>query len=72
MVSKVLEFLLLDHLESIFIDAGLPHINQSAYRRGVSFADAIFATQDVISRNFKGGSQVYMFLYNLQNGFDSV
>ena len=32
MFSKVLEFLLLDRLESIFVDAGLPHINQSAYR----------------------------------------
>ena len=32
MVAKVLEFLVLDRLESIFVDAGLPHINQSAYR----------------------------------------
>lgn len=32
-VAKVLEFLL---IESIFMDAGLPHINQSAYRRGVN------------------------------------
>ena len=32
MFSKVLEFLVLDRLESIFVDAGLPHINQSAYR----------------------------------------
>ena len=32
MFSKVLEFLLLDRLESIFVDAGLSHINQSAYR----------------------------------------
>ena len=32
MVAKVLEFLVLARLESIFIDAGLPHINQSAYR----------------------------------------
>ena len=29
MVAKVLEFLLLDRLESVFVDAGLPHVNQS-------------------------------------------
>ena len=27
-VAKVLEFLLLEHLESIFLEAGLPHVNQ--------------------------------------------
>ena len=43
MVSKVLEFLILERLESVFVAAGLPHINQSAYRRAVSCADAIFA-----------------------------
>ena len=32
MVAKVLEFLLLGRLESFFVNAGLPHINQSAYR----------------------------------------
>ena len=58
MVAKVLEFLLLDRLESILVDAGLPHVNQSAYRRGVSCADAIFATQEVISRYLKAGSKV--------------
>lgn len=50
MVVKVLEYLLLDRLESIFVDAGLSHINLTAYRRGVSCAEANFATQEVISR----------------------
>ena len=45
MVAKVLEFLLLERLESIFLEAGLPHINQSAYRKAVSCVDVIFATQ---------------------------
>ena len=72
MIAKVLEFLLLDRLQSILVDAGLPHVNQSAYRRGVSCADAIFATQEVISRYLKGGSKVYMCLYDLQKAFDSV
>ena len=44
MVAKVLEFLLLECLDGVFSEVGLPHINQTAYRRGVSCANAIFAT----------------------------
>ena len=44
-ISKVLELLILERLDPLFTDAGLPHPNQSAYRRNVSCADAIFATQ---------------------------
>ena len=43
MVAKVLEFLLLQRLELVFLEDGLPHINQSAYRRAVSCKDAVFA-----------------------------
>ena len=39
MISKVLEFLVPEILETVFVSAGLPHINQSAYRRAVSCAD---------------------------------
>ena len=46
MVAKVLEFLILERLQSVFLEAGLPHVNQSAYRKAVSCADAIFATQE--------------------------
>jgi len=49
-IAKVLEFLLLERLECVFVEAGLPHVNQSAYRRAVSCADAIFATQEVIAK----------------------
>ena len=72
MISKVLEFLVLERLESVFVSAGLPHVNQSAYRRAVSCADTIFATQEVVARYLRGGSCVYMCLYDLQKAFDSV
>ena len=72
MVSKVLEFLLLEHLELVFMEADLPHINQSAYRKAVSCADAIFATQEVVAKYLRGGSRVYMCLYDLQKAFNSV
>ena len=74
MVAKVLEFLFLKRLQLhvVFMEAGLPHVNQSAYRKAVSCADAIFATQEIKARYLRGGSHVYMCLYDLQKAFDSV
>ena len=71
-ISKILESLSLDRLESLFMEAGLPYPNKSAYRKGVSCADVIFATQEVINRYLQEGSKVYMCLYELQKGFHSV
>lgn len=48
-ISKALESLILDRLEPLFMKADLPHPNQSACRKRVSCADAIFATQEVIN-----------------------
>ena len=72
MVAKVLEFLLLQCLELVFLEAGLQHINQSAYRRAVSCEDAVFATQEIVAKYLREGSRVYMCLYDLQKAFDSV
>ena len=63
---------MLERLDSVFVAAGLPHVNQSAYRRAVSCADSIFATQEVIARYLRERSRVYMYLYDLQKAFDSV
>ncbi len=59
-------------LQMVFLMADLPHVNQTAYRKSVSCAVAIFATQEVIARYVRGGSRVYMCLYDLQKAFDSV
>ena len=68
-VAKVLEFLLLDRLKLVLLEAGLPHINQSAYMSNVSCTDD---TQEVVARYVREGSDVYMCLYDLQKAFDSV
>ena len=39
------EFLCLQRLEVVFLEADLPYMNQTAYRRSVSCADAIFTTR---------------------------
>ena len=67
MVAKVLEFLLLNRLETVFVEAGLPHIKQSAYRHAVSCKDAVLLHR----KSFPSTSEVvvmyiYMCLYYLQ------
>ena len=54
------------------MEANVPHMNQSAYKKRVSCADAIFASQEVIARYLRGGSTVYMCLYDLHKAFDSI
>ena len=71
-MSKVLELLILQRLEPLFKDASIPHPNQPAYRKNVSCADAIFATQEVINRYLQEGSHIYVFIYDLQKAFDSI
>ena len=55
-----------------FAGACIPHLNQSAYCKRVSCADATFATQETIARYMRCGSHVFMCLYDLEKAFDSV
>ena len=71
-VSKVLEKLVLGRLEMNLMEANIPHLNQSAYCKKVSCADAIFATQETITRYARQGSHVFMCLYDLEKAFDTV
>ena len=71
-IAKLLELLLLNRMRDMLSDAGIPHYNQSAYRKGISCSDAIFATQEVIARYVREGSKVHMCLYDLQKAFDLV
>ena len=68
-VTKVLEFLCLQRLEVVFPEADLPHVNQTAYRRSVSCADAIFTSQEVIAKYLN--RYTCMCLHDLQKAFDS-
>ena len=46
--------------QSTTMEANVPHLNQSGYRKKVSCADAVFAYQQFIVRYLNGGSRVYM------------
>ena len=71
-IAKVLEFLIVDQLQLFLLGAGLSHVNQLAYQRGISCAEVISATQETIARYMHGGNKVYMCLYDLEKAIDSI
>ena len=64
-VTKVLEFLVLERLQMVFLEASIPYPNQSAYRKRVSCGDAIFSTQEV--KNQKEFWKVVKFVNSKTN-----
>ena len=71
-LAKVLEALTLTRLQCHFLERNIPHPNQTAYRKGVSCAKAIFSTMEVISTYSRCSEKVYMCFYDLQKAFDSI
>lgn len=71
-LANVLELLILKRHNTVLLEAGVPRVNQTAYRRPVGCTDAIFATQETIAKHVREGSAVHMCLYDLQKAFDSV
>ena len=68
-LAKVLEIFILERMSSLLLVAGVPHINQTAYRRNVGCVDAIFATQEITCT---GGQHSIHVLILWQKTFDSV
>ena len=71
-LAKVLETLTLMRLQCHFLEKKIPHLNQTAYWKGVSCAEAIFSTMEVISTYSQCSEKVYMCFYDLQKTFDSI
>ena len=71
-LAKVLESLLLTRLLTHLSERGIPHLNQTAYRKRVSCAEAIFSTLEVISQHSQKNEKMYMCFFDLQKAFDSV
>ena len=71
-LAKVLETLTLMRLQCDFLEKKIPHLNQTAYCKGVSCAEAIFSIMEVISTYSQCSEKVYMCFYDLQKAFDSI
>ena len=70
--AKVLESLLLPRLQCHLANRGIPHTNQTAYHTGVSCAEAIFSTLEVLSTYSNKNEKMHMCFYDLQKAFDSI
>ena len=71
-IAKVLESLVLARLRDHLTERGIPHPNQTAYRKRVSCAEAIFSTLEVVSQHSQNNEKMYMCFYDLQKAFDSI
>ena len=72
MLAKVLESLFLTLLQCHFSERNIPHLNQTAYRKGVSCTEAIFSTMEVIPTYSQCFKKVYKCSYDLHKAFDSI
>ena len=57
-IAKILESLVLERLQVVLMEKGLPHPNQTAYRKRVACAEAIFSTFEAISQFAQHGEKV--------------
>jgi len=71
-VSKLLEIILLQRLSPLLVEQGFPDQLQTAYQKGISCMDAIYATQEAITHSLKEGGKPYLCLFDIEKAFDSV
>ena len=72
MLSKLLETLILGRLSPVLQELGIPHHNQTGYRKHVSCTDAISSTMETLSHYLSECETTYLCCYDLQKAFDSV
>ena len=71
-ISKLFENILLQRLSPVLEDAGVPDLAQTAYQKGLSCADAIFATQEALLTHVREGGKPFLCFYDIEKAFDSV
>ena len=71
-LAKTFEFVLLDRTLPVISDSRMPQLTQTAYQKGVSCSEAIFACQEAIAKLTREGDHVYSCFYDLASVFDTV
>ena len=71
-ISKVFETIVLRRLLPVLEEMNIPHLNQTAYQRGISIQDVTFAVQETVRKYVREGDAVYQLFYDLEKAFDSV
>ena len=71
-LAKLFEIVLLQRLSPVLEDLGIPDSLQTAYQKGISCMDAIYATQEVLMTHLQDGGHPYLCLFDIEKAFDSV
>lgn len=71
-VTKLFEYILLERIRPILHSSGHPLLNQSAYQKGLSCEEAVFATQEAIRVLLQDDGHAFLAMYDLEKAFDSV
>ena len=71
-IAKVLEIALIQRISPILDDMDIPQLTQTAYRRGASCQDSIFAGMEGIANFVNDKENVYTCFYDLASAFDTV
>ena len=71
-MAKTLENVMLNRMSPLLDEIGFPDINQTAYQKGISCADIIFSTQEVLLNYIRQGEKPFLCLYDIEKAFDSV
>ena len=71
-MAKVLEVVLIQRINTVLEEAGIPQLSQTAYRKGISCQDSIFAGTECNSTFVSGGDNIYTCFYDLGSAFDTI
>ena len=71
-LAKLYELIILRRLQPILSELNLPEKLQTAYQKGLSCSDAIFATQEAILAHLREGGHPYLCLFDFEKAFDSI
>ena len=70
--SKLFEDIILNRLSGTLEDLQLPDVLQTAYQKGLSCSDAVFATQEALLIHLRENGHPYLCLFDLEKAFDSI
>ena len=71
-IAKLLEYIILEHMKPILLEFNSPHFLQTAYQRGVSCGDAIFATQEAALKVLREGRKAFLSFFDQEKAFDTI
>ena len=71
-ICKLFEIILLQRLTPFLEKAGVPDFAQTAYQKGLSCADAIYATQEALLTHVRHGGKLFLCFYDIEKAFDLV